>query len=55
MSNLQVIERLEAMLHMALDIINEQAQLLEQHGIATDSGKLEEAEQKLRDDIENWC
>ena len=43
MSTLRVIERLEQMLHMALEIIDEQAALLNQHGIETDDGKLEEA------------
>lgn len=55
MSHLQVIARLEDMLRMALDIVNAQAQLLEQHGIETDSGELEAAEQKLREDMEGWC
>ena len=55
MSHLRVIERLEEMLHMALEIINEQAALLEQHGIETESGKLEAEEQKFRDDMEKWC
>lgn len=55
MSHLRVIERLEDMLHMALEIINEQAALLEQHGIVTDSGKLEAEEQKFREDMEKWC
>ena len=55
MSNLRVIERLEEMLHLALEIINEQSALLEQHGIETESGKLEEQEQKFREDMEIWC
>jgi hypothetical protein len=55
MSNLRVIERLEDMLRMALEIIDEQSALLAQHGIETDSGKLEEEEQKFREDMEKWC
>lgn len=54
MSNLQVIERLESMLRMALDIINEQSTLLAQHGIETDNRKLETAEQRFREDMERW-
>lgn len=55
MSYLRVIERLEDMLRMALEIINEQAALLAQHGIETESHKLEDAEQKFREDMETWC
>lgn len=55
MSYLRVIERLENMLHMALEIIDEQATLLRQHGIETDSGKLEAEEQRFREDMEKWC
>lgn len=55
MGTLRVIERLEEMLHLALEIINEQSELLEQHGIETESGELEEAEQKFRADMEKWC
>ena len=55
MSNLRVIERLEDMLHMALEIIDEQTKLLQQHGIETESGKLEAAEQQFREDMEQWC
>ena len=55
MTNLRVIERLEQMLHMALEIIDEQAALLNQHGIETDDGKLEEAERQFRSDMEKWC
>ena len=55
MTYLRVIERLEEMLHMALEIIDEQAALLNQHGIETDDGKLEEAERQFRSDIEKWC
>ena len=39
MTYLRVIERLENMLHLALEIIDEQSKLLQQHGIETDSGK----------------
>ena len=55
MSHLQVIARLEDMLRMALGIVNAQAQLLEQHGIETESGQLEAAEQQFREDMEKWC
>jgi len=55
MSYLRVIERLEDMLRMALEIIDEQAALLNQHGIETDTGDLERAEQKFREDMEKWC
>lgn len=55
MSNLEVIGHLEDMLRMALDIINEQASLLEQHGIHTESCKLEAEEQRFREMLEGWC
>ncbi len=55
MSHLRVIERLEDMLRMALEIINEQAKLLEQHGIETSGHQLEDAEQQFREDMEKWC
>ena len=54
MSYLRVIERLENMLRMALEIIDEQSTLLAQHGIDTDGGKLESAEQQFRADMEQW-
>jgi len=54
MSHLQVIERLEQMLHVALDIIKEQETLLSQHGIVTDSGKLEEQRRKFADDMDKY-
>ncbi|MBQ6121730.1 MAG: hypothetical protein IJI59_08295 [Clostridia bacterium] len=54
MSYLRVIERLENMLRMALEIIDEQSTLLAQHGIETDGGKLEAAEQQFREDMERW-
>lgn len=55
MSYLRVIERLEDMLRLALEIIDEQSALLAQHGIVTDSGKLEAEEQRFREDMEKWC
>ena len=55
MSELRVIERLEQMLHLALEIIDEQSALLNQHGIETDSGKLEAEERRFREDMEKWC
>lgn len=55
MSYLRVIERLEDMLHMALEIIDEQSALLSQHGIETEDGKLEAAEIQFREDMEKWC
>ena len=55
MSYLRVIERLENMLHMALEIIDEQSKLLAQHGIETESVKLEAEEQRFREDMEQWC
>ena len=55
MDNLRVIERLEDMLRMALEIIDEQAALLSQHGIVTDSGRLEDKEKQFQDDMEKWC
>lgn len=51
MSYLRVIERLEDMLRTALEIIDEQSKLFHQHGIETDSGKLEADEQKFREDV----
>lgn len=55
MTYLRVIERLEDMLRMALEIIDEQSALLNQHGIETEGGKLEAAEQQFREDMERWC
>ena len=54
MSYLRVIERLENMLHEALEIIDEQSTLLAQHAIETDGGRLEAAEQQFREDMERW-
>lgn len=55
MSYLRVIERLENMLHTALEIIDEQAAPVHQHGIETENGKLEAEEQRFREDMEKWC
>lgn len=55
MSHLRVIERLEDMLRLALEIINEQSLLLAEHGIETEDHALEEAERRFRDDMERWC
>lgn len=52
MSNLQIIARLSDMLQQALAIIKRQAELLEMHGIHTDSGHLEEQRTALLEDIE---
>lgn len=54
MSHLRVIERLEDMLRMALEIIDEQSKLLALHGIETEGGKLEAAEQQFRENMEKW-
>lgn len=54
MSHLQVIERLEQMLHIALEIVREQESLLKQHGIETDSGELEKARRSFYDDMEKF-
>lgn len=53
MSNLQIIERLCELLDGAQQIIRDQAALLEQYGIETDSGELEAARARLLEDIEN--
>ena len=55
MNYLRVIERLEDMLRTALEIIDNQASLLVQHGIITEDGQLEAAEQEFREDLEKWC
>lgn len=52
MSNLQIIERLCLLLDMAQDIIRQQAGLLAQHGIESDSGGLEAGRAALLCDIE---
>ena len=54
MSNLQLIERLCAMLDEAQSIIKEQAELLAQHGIECDgTERLVERRTELLTDIEN--
>ena len=55
MSHLRVIERLEDMLRLALEIIDEQAALLNQHGIVTDGDDLEDRERKFREEMGKWC
>lgn len=52
MRHLQVIERLEEMLRIALEIVREQESILNQHGIETDSGRLEEKRRSFYDNIE---
>jgi len=52
MSNLQIIERLCKLLDMAQDIIREQAGLMAQHGIETDSGDVERRRGELLAEIE---
>lgn len=51
MGYLQIIQRLEEMLHMALEIIDKQTVILHQHGIETGD---EAAEQQFRADAEEW-
>ena len=53
MSNLQIIERLCAMLEDAATIIRQQAEILAQHGIETETGTLERERTRLLSDIEN--
>lgn len=52
MSNLQIIETLCALLTDAANIIREQAEILEMHGIQTDSGALEGKRRALLERIE---
>ena len=52
---MRLVGRLEDMLHTALEIIDQQAALLAMHGIETEDGKLEKAEQQFRSDMEKWC
>lgn len=52
MSNLQIIERLCQLLEIASGVIQEQAEILAQHGIETGDGGLEEKRAKLLEDIE---
>ena len=53
MSNLQIIERLCLLLDVAQDIIREQAALLAQHGVETDSGELEARRAALLSDADS--
>ena len=57
MSNLQIIESLSRMLEEACGIIREQAELLEMHGIATETGSIEQKRTALLEQIEKegWC
>ena len=57
MSNLQIIERLCRILEEACGIIREQAELLEMHGIATETGSIEQKRTALLEQIEKegWC
>lgn len=55
MGDYLVIERLEHMLHLALDIISKQSALLAQHGIETDDGCLESDTSRLIDDARKTC
>jgi len=51
-SNLEIIRRLCLLLDVAQEIIAEQAEILEQHGIRTDSGELEGKRQQFLTDVE---
>ena len=55
MSYLQTIQRLEEMLQLALEIIDEQSSILHQHDIETESGRLEAAEKRFREDMNKYC
>lgn len=52
MSNLELIDRLCGLLDVAQQIIREQAAILAQHGIETDSGEVERRRAELLDTIE---
>lgn len=52
MSNLQLIERLCRLLDEAQQIIREQAELLDAHGIVTGNGELEEKRRAVLTEIE---
>lgn len=52
MGNMELIERLCEMLDTAQDIIRQQAELLNMHGIQTDTGGLEGRRQALLEEIE---
>lgn len=45
----------DKMLHTALEIINRQSELLALHGIETDDGQQEKAEEQFRKDVEGRC
>lgn len=52
MSNLELIDRLFGLLDVAQQIIREQAAILAQHGIETDSGEVERRRAELLPEIE---
>ena len=52
MSDLQIIEKLCAMLDSAQEIIREQAALLAMYGIESDAGEIERRRAELLDEIE---
>lgn len=52
MSNLQIIETLCGLLADAANIIREQAEILEMHGIKTSGGTLEDQRRELLERIE---
>ena len=54
MSNLQIIERLCALLEEASKMIRTQAELMEMHGIKTADGVLEEGRKRLLEEIEQF-
>ena len=53
MSHLEIIERLCRMLDDAQQIIRQQTEQLEMHGILTDEGELERKRRELLEKIEN--
>lgn len=52
-SNLEIIRRLCELLDNAQEIIKAQAEILEQHGIRTESGDIERQRQQFLTDVEN--
>jgi len=52
MSNLQIIETLCGLLADAANIIREQAEILEMHGVHTSTGEIEKRRQQLLERIE---
>lgn len=52
MSNLQIIEKLCRMLDEAQEIIRKQEEMLEIHGIVSDTGALEKERESLLEEIE---